>query len=83
MSTKYVPTGNCSMPHIIQLKCGGEKESVALILQLRCGYFAALFLLMGLCLFAMAGEMLADSAGPGKPGTCILDGHRDTSFKFL
>ncbi len=39
MPTKYVSTRNCSMPHIILQKCGGEKESVALILQLRCGLF--------------------------------------------
>ncbi len=32
---------------------------------------------------AFGPGMLANSAGPGKPGTCILAGHRDASFSFL
>ncbi len=32
---------------------------------------------------AFGPGMLAESARPGKPGTCVLAGHRDTSFSFL
>ena len=32
---------------------------------------------------AFGPGLLTDGAGPGKPGTCILAGHRDTSFSFL
>ncbi|MEA2114417.1 MAG: class GN sortase [Thermodesulfobacteriota bacterium] len=32
---------------------------------------------------AFGPGMLADGGSPGKPGTCILAGHRDTSFRFL
>ena len=39
MSTKNIPPENCSMPHIMLRKRCGEKESVALIQQLRCGLF--------------------------------------------
>ena len=37
ISVYDVPTGNYSIPHIIPQKCGDRKESVALILQFRCG----------------------------------------------